>query len=92
MAPRSGGAAAAANGSGTVVQPGRHGRAARQRIDKRVALGRRVKELIAVFSQKLGADTADLVLAAEIQRAAERVALAEAARARSLRAAVWCRS
>jgi hypothetical protein len=54
-------------------------------IDKRFALGRRVKQLTAIFRARLGADAADPVLDAAVRRAAEIAALAEHLRARALR-------
>jgi hypothetical protein len=60
-------------------------RRALARIDRRFVLGRRVKQLEAVFRQRLGADSEDVVLDTAIRRACELTALAEEASARALR-------
>jgi hypothetical protein len=57
---------------------------ARVRLDRRFAAGRRVKELVGVFRQRLGADADDPLLAANVERAAELVALSELLRAKAL--------
>jgi hypothetical protein len=67
------------------AKPKPNKRRARVQIDKRFALGRRVKQLTAIFRQRLGADAEDPVLDAAIRRAAETTALAEDLRARMLR-------
>jgi hypothetical protein len=64
----------------------RRGPKPRQPFDKRTLIGRRVQELVAVFSARIGPGAADPVTAAAIARAAETQALAESARARALRA------
>jgi hypothetical protein len=71
--------------STTPAKPKPNKRRSRVRIDRRYALGRRVKELETVFRQRLGADADDAVLDTAIRRAAELTALAEAASARALR-------
>jgi hypothetical protein len=58
---------------------------ARVQIDKRHALGRRVKELAEAFTARLGPDANEMVLATAIRRCAETVALSEHLRARLLR-------
>jgi hypothetical protein len=68
------------------AKPKPNKRRARVSIDKRYALGRRVKQLTAIFRARLGPDADDPVLAAAASNAAELTALAEAARARALRA------
>jgi hypothetical protein len=68
------------------AKPRPNKRRVKVRIDKRYALGRRVKELEATFRARLGADALDPVTDTAIRRAAEMVALAEAASARALRA------
>jgi hypothetical protein len=57
-------------------------RRARVTIDKRYALGRRAKQLTAIFRARLGADADDPMMDAAIRRAAELMALAEDMRAR----------
>jgi hypothetical protein len=65
----------------------RNKRRARVWIDKRSALGRRVTQLTATFRARIGLDAnPDPLLLAAIERAAQLQALAEAARARALRA------
>jgi hypothetical protein len=66
----------------------RHNRRAPVRIDKRLVIGRRIKELTATFRARLGLDEADPdpVLLAAIDKAARLTALAEDASARALRA------
>jgi hypothetical protein len=68
-----------------LAKPRPNKRRAKVRIDKRYALGRRVKELTAIFLERLGPDAEDPVLDAAIRRAAETVALSEDLRARMLR-------
>src|SRR5437899_1979727 len=67
------------------AKPKPNKRRARVQIDKRYALGRRVKTLVAIFRARLGPDADDPVLDAAIRRAAETVALSEHLRARMLR-------
>jgi hypothetical protein len=67
------------------AKPRPNKRRARVRIDKRYALGRRVKQLTAIFRDRLGADAEDPVLDAAVRRAAETTALAEDMRARMFR-------
>jgi hypothetical protein len=55
------------------------------RLDRRLAIGRRVKELVAIFRQRLGADADDLVMQTAILRCAETIALSEQVRAQALR-------
>jgi hypothetical protein len=61
-------------------------RRARRPFDRRYALGRRVKQLEQHFRARLGEVASDLVINTAIRRAAELVALSEAARARALSA------
>jgi hypothetical protein len=63
----------------------RNTRKAKVRIDMRFALGRRVKELVATFRQRLGPDAADPIVDVAITQAAEMVALSEQLRAQALR-------
>jgi len=63
----------------------RNHRRARKLFDGRYVIGKRVKELIAGFRERLGSDADDLVTAAAIRRCAETVALSEDLRARMLR-------
>jgi hypothetical protein len=57
-----------------------------QPFDRRTRPGRRTSQLAAIFRQRLKVgDDADPLLLAEIERAAQTVALAEAASARALR-------
>jgi hypothetical protein len=67
-------------------------RRARVQIDKRFVLGRRVKQLTAIFRERLGPDAEDPVLDAAVRRAAETTALAEDLRARMLRGNPWTRT
>ncbi len=60
-------------------------RRARRPYDMRSAIGRRVKDLIRTFRERLGAEADDPVLTLSITRAAELQALAEDMRARALR-------
>jgi hypothetical protein len=69
-------------------KPKRNKRRARVLIDSRTALGRRVKELVQVFRERLGPDAEDPVMATAIRRAAETTALSEDLRAKMLRGAV----
>ena len=55
-------------------------------FDKRTGAGRRAHVLTNYFRQRLGAIAEDLAMAGAIERAAQLQALAEAARARALRA------
>jgi hypothetical protein len=71
--------------NGMVAPRSRHRRRARKQFDGRLVIGRRVKELTAVFRQRLGADADDPITAAAVRRAAETVALSEHLRARMLR-------
>jgi hypothetical protein len=65
---------------------GRHGRRAKQPYDGRYILGRRAKELVAIFRERIGPDVADdPVMSTAIRRCAETVALSEDLRARMLR-------
>jgi hypothetical protein len=65
-------------------KPTHHHRAPAQ-IDKRFAVGRRVKELTLAFRARLGPDADDPVTSTAIRRCAETVALSEDLRARMLR-------
>ena len=67
------------------AKPKPNKRRARVQVDHRYAIGRRVKELVAVFRARLGPDADDPIVAAAIARAAETVALSEQLRARALR-------
>ena len=58
----------------------------RQPFDKRTLLGRRVVELAATFSQRLGSDAGDPILQVQVERAARLVAFSEQLSARALRA------
>jgi hypothetical protein len=60
-------------------------RRAPARIDKRYALGRRVKELVATFRERLGPDADDPVTQTAIWRCAETIALSEQLRGQLLR-------
>jgi hypothetical protein len=62
-------------------------RRARVSIDKRYALGRRVKQLTALFRARLGPDADDPITASAVCKAAELTALAEDMRARAFRGA-----
>jgi hypothetical protein len=70
------------------VRSSRNGRRAPVQIDKRFAIGRRIKELTAVFRGRVGLDEVDPdpVLSAAVEKAARLTALAEDAAARALRA------
>jgi hypothetical protein len=57
----------------------------RHAFDRRTRMGRRAVQLVATFSQRLGADADDPVMSAAIRRCAETVALSESLRARALR-------
>jgi hypothetical protein len=61
-------------------------RRARRPFDRRYALGRRVQALEDMFRERLGAAANDPITSTAIRRAAELVALSEAARARALSA------
>jgi hypothetical protein len=64
----------------------RNHRRARARFDGRLAIGRRVKQLVILFRERLNGDAAnDPVLAAAVERAAELQALAEHLRGAALR-------
>jgi hypothetical protein len=68
------------------AKPKPNKRRAHVQIDKRFAIGRRVKQLTATFRERLGLDAnPDLLLLAAIERAAQLQALAEQAAARALR-------
>jgi hypothetical protein len=67
------------------VRRRRRGPKPRQPFDKRTLLGRRVVELIGTFRARLGAEAADAVVDAAVQRCAEVTALAEVMRAKMLR-------
>jgi hypothetical protein len=58
----------------------------RQPFDKRTLLGRRVVELAATFSARLGEDASDPILQVQVERAARLVAYSEQLSARALRA------
>ena len=58
----------------------------RQPFDKRTLLGRRVVELAATFSARLGEDAGDPILQVQVERAARLVAFSEQLSARALRA------
>jgi hypothetical protein len=71
----------------TSAKPKPNKRRARVAIDKRFAVGRRIKELTATFRERLGFDAnPDPLLLTAIERAAQLQALAEQAAARALRA------
>jgi hypothetical protein len=71
----------------TSAKPKPNKRRARVAIDKRFAVGRRIKELTATFRERLGFDAnPDPLLLTAIERAAQLQALAEQASARALRA------
>jgi transposase len=64
----------------------RNHRKARVQIDKRFALGRRIKQLTAAFRERVGPDAdQDPVLLAAVEKAARLTALAEDAAARATR-------
>jgi hypothetical protein len=58
----------------------------REPFDKRTLLGRRVVELAATFSTRLGEDAGDPILQVQVERAARLVAYSEVLSARALRA------
>jgi hypothetical protein len=61
------------------------GRPKLQPIDRRTRIGRRMKELVMLYSARLGDAALDPVVALSIQRAAELAALAEDLRWRALK-------
>jgi hypothetical protein len=63
----------------------RQGKRAPVLIDKRLAIGRRIKQLAGEFRVRLGLDAEDPLLLTAIERAAQLQALAEQAAARALR-------
>ena len=63
----------------------RNHRKARKPFDGRYVIGKRVRQLIGVFSERIGPDADDPVTSAAIRRCAETVALSEDLRARMLR-------
>ena len=63
----------------------RNQRRARKPFDGRFAIGRRVRQLVGLFSERVGPDADDPVMATAIRRCAETVALSEDLRARMLR-------
>jgi hypothetical protein len=74
-------------GRTVAVKTTRHGMRARVLIDKRLAIGRRIKQLTATFRARVGFDVdQDPVLLTAIDKAAQLTALAEDAAARALRA------
>jgi hypothetical protein len=75
----------AKSGGVTRATKPRNKRRALARVDHRFAIGRRIKQLVAVFSARIGADAADPVTSTAIRRCAETVALSEDLRARMLR-------
>jgi hypothetical protein len=70
------------------AKPKQNKRRAHVQIDKRFAIGRRIKELAATFRERIGLDEADPdpVLLAACEKAARLTALAEEAAARATRA------
>src|SRR5262245_22261805 len=69
------------------VKPKPNKRRAHVQIDKRYAIGRRIKQLTATFRARVGLDVDhDPVLLAAVEKAAQLTALAEDAAARALRA------
>jgi len=69
------------------AKPKPNKRRARVSIDKRYAIGRRYKQLAALYCERVGLDVErDPVLLAAVEKAAQLTALAEAAAARALRA------
>jgi hypothetical protein len=69
------------------AKPKPNKRRAHVQIDKRFAIGRRIKELAATFRERLGLDAdPDPVLLAAVEKAARLTALAEDAAARATRA------
>jgi hypothetical protein len=75
----------AAVASDTPTRKRRNHRKAKKPFDARYVLGRRVRELEAVFGARLGRDADDPVTSTAIRRCAETVALSEDLRARMLR-------
>jgi hypothetical protein len=76
------------SGNGASYAPAakrRNHRKARRPFDGRYVIGRRVRELIAVFRARIGSDADDPVVSTAIRRCAETVALSEGLRARMLR-------
>jgi hypothetical protein len=67
------------------ARPRPNKRKAKVRIDKRYALGRRVKALVATFRERLGPDADDPVTQTAIWRTAETIALSEQLRGQLLR-------
>jgi hypothetical protein len=68
------------------AKPKPNKRRAHVAIDKRLAVGRRYKQLLATFRERLGLDAnPDLLLQAAVERAAQLQALSEQASARALR-------
>jgi len=68
------------------AKPKPNKRRAHVQIDKRYAIGRRIKQLTATFRERLGPDVcSDLLLLSAIERAATLQALSEQAAARALR-------
>jgi len=67
------------------ARPTRNGRRARVLIDKRYAIGRRIKALVSVFRARIGPDADDPITATAVARAAETIALSASLRARMLR-------
>ena len=63
----------------------RSGKRALKPFDGRRIIARRVRELVGVFSARIGDDAADPIMATAIKRCAETVALSEDLRARMLR-------
>lgn len=63
----------------------RGGRRAPARVNGRLAVGRRAKQLTAILRQQLGAQADDPIMAAAICRAAETTALAEHMLGKALR-------
>jgi hypothetical protein len=78
-------AESAALTSETPAPKRRNHRRARARFDKRYAIGRRVKQLMAIFRDRLGPDADDPVTNAAVMRCAEVTALAEVTRGKMLR-------
>jgi hypothetical protein len=69
------------------AKPKPNKRRAHVQIDKRFAIGRRIKELAATFRERVGPDAdQDPVLLAAVEKAARLTALAEDAAARATRA------
>ncbi len=63
----------------------RNHRRARARFDARLVIGRRVRQLMAIFRDRLGPDADDPVTNAAVMRCAEVTALAEHMRGKMLR-------